>query len=727
MKLPGYNNKNSHRSNGAICILLCVLLAVAVIVPSEHPAAAAASNGKYEREGTVIVSLGDSYSSGEGIEKFYGQDKPYDEKKNDPDWLAHRSENSWSGMLTLPAVDGTMAENRWTNWFFAAASGATTYHLKNRQSKTTSTNLFNKETHYIAPQLNIFDELGGRTADYVTFTLGGNDADFAEIIITAATSNSDDLTVSEQDRLQNKIDSVWAEFWEEGGIRDSLKQAYKDIEAKAGKQAHIIVAGYPLLLNPAGADLFFSAKEANIINTATHEFNNEIRKLVDECKASGMKIHFASVEEAFQGHEAYTDDPYITPIYLGRKSQDLEWIQAASSYSVHPNINGARAYARCVQAKIDEIEAAKHPRETSGKLDAVLVLDASGSMAGTPIKETKKAADSFIAALLNNDAGIGVVAYGRNAAMVSDFTKNGAYLSRVINDLETGGARNTEAGFRMAEEMLAGSNAGKRVILLICSNVPNVGLTGDYLEEYAKSLRAKGLIIYTLGLFAGSSGVSGLRELLESVADTGCHYQADKTDELGSCLDDIARSLTGEKYIYVRLTGPADICVSCNGETLSSGAADGTAVLRLKENDVYDISITGTGDGTIDYSVGFIDDNGRYSDYRVFSDIPVTPGTVFNAVIDRETSSALNTVAQNDDNNDADDNGSDNETDEDNGAGDNNDNEFGSEEAKTQNEGNSKQNGLAIVAIVLSYLIAAAAALFIPFLIASYRGKKSGN
>ena len=721
MRLPRYNKKSRYRSYGVLSILLCVLLAVAIILPAEHPAAAAAVSGRYEREGTVIVSLGDSYSSGEGIEKFYGQDKPYDEKKNDPDWLAHRSENSWAGMLTLPAVDGTMAENRGTNWFFAAASGATTYHLKNRQSKTTSTNLFNKETHYIAPQLNIFDELGGRTADYVTFTLGGNDADFAEIIITAATSNSDDLTVSEQDRLQNKIDSVWAEFWKEGGIRDSLKQAYKDIEAKAGKQAHIIVAGYPLLLNSAGADLFFSAKEANIINTATHKFNNEIKKLVDECSASGMKIHFVSVEEAFQGHEAYTDDPYITPVYLGRKSQDLEWIQAASSYSVHPNINGARAYARCVQTKIDEIETAKHPRETSGKLDAVLVLDASGSMAGTPIKETKKAADSFIEALLNNDAGIGVVAYGSNAAMVSDFTKNGAYLSRVINDLETGGARNTEAGLRMAEEMLAGSNARKRVILLISSNVPNVGLTGDYLEDYAESLRAKGLIIYTLGIFAGSSGASGLQGVLESVADTGCHYRADKTDELGSCLDDIARALNGEKFIYVRLTGPADFSVSCNGETLSSGAADSTAVLRLKEDNVYGISITGTGDGTIDYSVGFIDDNGRYSDFRVFTDIPVTPDSVFEAVIARNVSSALEAV---NDNTDVE-NGGGNDAGLDNGSSDTDSSGSGTE--KEPNEEKPKPNASVIVTIVAAYLIAAAASVFIPFLIARFRLKSQSR
>ena len=75
----------------------------------------------------VIVSLGDSYSSGEGIEPFYGQnEKDLSKKVKNLDWLAHRSENSWSGMLTLPGVNGTMAKNRGIHWYFAAVSGATT-------------------------------------------------------------------------------------------------------------------------------------------------------------------------------------------------------------------------------------------------------------------------------------------------------------------------------------------------------------------------------------------------------------------------------------------------------------------------------------------------------------------------------------------------------------------------------------------------------------------------
>ena len=43
----------------------------------------------------VIVSLGDSYSCGEGIEPFYGQDAEMALRCLDPDWLAHRSEKSW--------------------------------------------------------------------------------------------------------------------------------------------------------------------------------------------------------------------------------------------------------------------------------------------------------------------------------------------------------------------------------------------------------------------------------------------------------------------------------------------------------------------------------------------------------------------------------------------------------------------------------------------------------
>lgn len=148
-----------------------------------------------EEEHQVIVSLGDSYSSGEGIEPFYDQ---YDEDGNEnhvskkvksKDWLAHRSKKAWPGMLSLPSVDGSMAEHRDDNWFFVATSGAETKHmndpfLKPYRKKVDDKEYVDNESDDISipGQLSIFENEDCRRADYVTLTLGGNDVGFSDIV-----------------------------------------------------------------------------------------------------------------------------------------------------------------------------------------------------------------------------------------------------------------------------------------------------------------------------------------------------------------------------------------------------------------------------------------------------------------------------------------------------------------------------------------------------------------
>ncbi len=125
---------------------LSVLMAVSQI-PFELSLSvtAASENAQTKR---VMVSLGDSYSSGEGIEPFYSQDGIVDKileegksgqgsfSKDVQDWLAHRSEACWSGRLKLPGVSGTMSDHPNENWFFVASSGAVIANLDNKQKKT---------------------------------------------------------------------------------------------------------------------------------------------------------------------------------------------------------------------------------------------------------------------------------------------------------------------------------------------------------------------------------------------------------------------------------------------------------------------------------------------------------------------------------------------------------------------------------------------------------------
>jgi hypothetical protein len=299
-----------------------------------------------------VVSLGDSYSSGEGIEPFYGQDR---NRTGNADWIAHRSEKSWPSMLSVPGLSGTLADHRGTNWFFAAASGATTKELSDSFDKTYSRN-GKSGTYTLAPQLDVFQDIPENADCYVTMTIGGNDVDFAKIITTAVLDTSSSFISSSPVLLSIKMKWVWKKFYAEGGTRENLKNAYLDVAEKAGDNAKIIIAGYPQLIDGNGGE-FFSKSEAQTINENVSRFNDELMGLVDECWDEGIEIYFVPVEDAFSGHEAYSGDPYINSIIFGSQEQDLTWYCATSAYSIHPNEQGAKAYAKCVQAKIDEISA----------------------------------------------------------------------------------------------------------------------------------------------------------------------------------------------------------------------------------------------------------------------------------------------------------------------------------------------------------------------------------
>lgn len=318
----------------------------------------------------VIVSLGDSYSSGEGIEPYCNQGAA--KRYTDLDFLAHRSKKSWPGRLTLPGVCGTMADHRNENWFFAAASGAKAKHILASQSKTARARISRSPdsipkyrvypTQQLAPQLDIFKSLGDKKADYVTLTLGGNDAGFSDVITRAIVGH----TYIGISFLKLKLASLWRSFYEPGGIRDSLLTAYLRIAEAAGPQAQIIVAGYPRLFSPNGSRTLFSKQAVSIMNGAISDLNNHIEYLVDMLRARGVAIHFVSVEKGFEAHEAYTsdsDDPFVRSriefihrVSFGAGENDIDAGKAAYAGSLHPNFLGSEVYRICVQKKIDELE-----------------------------------------------------------------------------------------------------------------------------------------------------------------------------------------------------------------------------------------------------------------------------------------------------------------------------------------------------------------------------------
>lgn len=307
-------------------------------------------------------------------------------------------------------------------------------------------------------------------------------------------------------------------------------------------------------------------------------------------------------------------------------------------------------------------------RTTSDERDIALVLDVSGSMMGTPMDETKKASTKFIDTILNEDASIGVVTYDNSASMLSDFSVDKTYLTNAVTNISDGGGTNIEAGLAEAKSMLDSSNAKKKIIVLMSDGAPNDGKTGKELVAYADSLKNNDILIYTLGFFENmGSGKSSAQNLMEQLASEGCHYEVASADDLVFFFEDMADQINGQKYIYIRIACPVDVSVTYNGETLSSAQDslkdrtnfgtltfedgeneaeanedDRIKVLRLKEGVDYDVKIVGTGRGMMNYTIGFMDENGDYSDMRRFENVKITKQTVIDTVATVSDESVLN-------------------------------------------------------------------------------------
>ncbi len=314
----------------------------------------------------------------------------------------------------------------------------------------------------------------------------------------------------------------------------------------------------------------------------------------------------------------------------------------------------------------------------------MLVLDNSGSMYGNPLNETKKAAVSFVDTVLEQNAAIGVATFDDTAILRSDFTLSKTRLSSSIDAIRDAGSTNIYAGLKLAEEQFEESESKKKIIVLMSDGLPNCDLTGDDLIEYANELKDKGIYIYALGFFSSlsSSEKQQAQELMRGIASSGCYYDIDDADNIVYFFDDVATQISGQKYIYIRVACPVDVKVSYKGETLDSNeknpktrASFGSLtfeevseeneeesetdteeskkdnrvkVLRLLDGVEYDIEIEGTDRGRMNYTIGYMDSEGEYSDMREFRRIPITRDTL----ITTKTGAAKKTVLEVDDDGD---------------------------------------------------------------------------
>ena len=310
----------------------------------------------------------------------------------------------------------------------------------------------------------------------------------------------------------------------------------------------------------------------------------------------------------------------------------------------------------------------KQKPQISKQQNIILTLDASGSMSGTSIEETKKASNKFIDTVLQADAGIGLVTYSAEASIKSGISKTKSKLHKEVDKCGAIGGTNIEAGLKEATKMLEKTDSKKKTIVLMSDGEPNEGLTEDALVEYAEEIKKSGINIYTIGFFSDLSQKTDAQILMEKLSSPGCHYEVANAEGLTNFFNDIADQINGQKYIYIKVACPVDVSVSYGGETLDSSknSVEGRTefgtltyeenpdenteevddknkvkIMRLKEGPEYDIKIIGTGQGVMNYTIGFMNENGEYDDFRKFTNVRITSNTEIDTVANISEQSML--------------------------------------------------------------------------------------
>ncbi len=393
----------------------------------------------YAADSPVVVSLGDSYSSGEGTEPFYEQDNP--NKYNQNDWLAHRSQLAWPGRLQLRGSKLSTLKD--SGWYFAAASGAKIENVTTSSQRIVwiaGTEEGQSGTKDLPVQLQVFDALGQSTVDYVTLSVGGNDFGFTDILTIAATQN---IPFVSSGSLGERIEQALQDL--ETTILPQLSQAYEVILNKAGGKAKLVVVGYPHLISENVEGSLFDATEAKQLNDAVDKLNEGIKRAVNGL--SNDNVVFCDPRPAFAGHEAYAEDAYINEILLGAQSQELDQTLSPvlpSAYSIHPNVKGQAAYASAVQSIIDTLEAEAEP-EPEPKPDPIAVQSVQldrNTIAFTTEGETAQ----LIATVLPVDADDKSVMWSTTDPAIATVSEDGL-VTAVANGSTTITVTTNDGGF----------------------------------------------------------------------------------------------------------------------------------------------------------------------------------------------------------------------------------------------------------------------------------------
>lgn len=200
--------------------------------------------------------------------------------------------------------------------------------------------------------------------------------------------------------------------------------------------------------------------------------------------------------------------------------------------------------------------------------DIVMILDRSGSMAGSPLADLKNGVKKFIEILdestdgvkdgkIGNGSHIGIVSFATIATQDTPLTTSVVELDEAVNHLSAMGSTNHADAFTKAIQLFDPASSNAKVMILFTDGVTTAGGPP---APVAAAARAQGVIIYVIGL----NGSDGIDEdaLKEWASDPDSAYVVITPDdeELEKIFEDLARNITKPGAIDLVITDKVDPC-----------------------------------------------------------------------------------------------------------------------------------------------------------------------
>ena len=208
------------------------------------------------------------------------------------------------------------------------------------------------------------------------------------------------------------------------------------------------------------------------------------------------------------------------------------------------------------------------PDIVTNPTDIVLILDRSGSMAGSALANLKNGAKAFIDIIdeatdgtqdgqIGSGSRIAVVSFASTATQDTQLITSVADLKAAVDALTAGGSTNHADAFTKASELLAAPSTNARVMVMFTDGETTVGPDPS---PIAVAARAAGVIIYAIGLSGrGGVDVSALEDWASKPASSYVAITPDDA-ELEELFKDLARNIAKPGATDVVVTDTVSPC-----------------------------------------------------------------------------------------------------------------------------------------------------------------------